>query len=111
MMSSAYPNRRRSWPEIFGFYSRCEASLRRLHVAGFSGRQDFGEEGFEEAAAGCFGGGEARLQLVAQGHQRIDFFHDAVLFREGREGDGTSPQLGHVDRSEVRGLLRRILKK
>ena len=30
-------------------------------------------------------GGEARFQLVAQGHQLIDLGDDAVLFGEGRK--------------------------
>ena len=52
----------------------------------------FGEEGVEEAAAGGGGGGEARFQLVAQRHQRIDLGDNAVLLGERREGNaGSSP--------------------
>jgi hypothetical protein len=52
-----------------------------------SRRQRFGEEGVEQAAADGGGGSEARLQPVAQGHQRIDLGDDAVLFGEGWKGD------------------------
>ena len=36
-------------------------------------------------AAGIVAGGEACFQLVAEGHQFIDFGDDTVLFGEGRE--------------------------
>ena len=45
------------------------------------------EDGFEEVTAFGVGGGELRFQPVAQGHQFIDFGDDALLFREGWEGD------------------------
>jgi hypothetical protein len=37
------------------------------------------EDGFEEAAAVGVGGGELRFELVAEGHQFIDFGDDALL--------------------------------
>jgi hypothetical protein len=46
---------------------------------------EFSDEGFHEFLGGGTGGGELRFQLVHQGHQLIDFGHDAALF--GGRGD------------------------
>ena len=43
------------------------------------------EDSFEESAAVGVGGGELRVELVAEGHEFIDLGDDAVLFGEGRE--------------------------
>jgi hypothetical protein len=51
------------------------------------GRQRFGEQGVEEAAARGGGGGQARFEAVAERHQRVDLGDDAVLFGEGWEGN------------------------
>ena len=41
------------------------------------------QHGFEEAVAVGAGGGELQFQLVAEGHQFIDFGDDAMLFFYG----------------------------
>ncbi len=56
-------------------------------------RQGLGEESVEQVAAGVVASGEARLQPVAQRHQRIDLADDAVLFGKGWEGKGQSAKL------------------
>lgn len=52
------------------------------------------EEGYEEAGAGGVGSDEGGLQPVAEGHEGIDFRHDAVLFGEGWEGDFVFSEAG-----------------
>ena len=53
----------------------------------------FREERVEQTAAGVIAGGEACLQPVAQGHQRVDLGDDAALFCEWRESEGQSSKL------------------
>ena len=62
------------------------ASLRRLQNV-LCRFKRLVEECFEEAGAGGVGGGEGRLQPVAEGHEGVDLGHNAVLFGEGWEGD------------------------
>ena len=45
------------------------------------------QKGVEQVAAGIVACGEAHFQLVAEGHQFINFGDDAVFFGQGREGD------------------------
>src|SRR5258708_38497953 len=51
--------------------------FRCLQFAILGRRQRLGQQRVEQAAAGGAGSIEARLQLVAQRHQRIDFGDDA----------------------------------
>ena len=44
--------------------------------------------GFHECLAGCLGLGELGFEVIAEGHELIDFGHDAVLF--GEWGDWNS---------------------
>ena len=43
------------------------------------------EHGFKKSTAFGVGGGELRVELVAEGHQLIDLGDDALLFGEGWE--------------------------
>jgi hypothetical protein len=45
------------------------------------------ENRFEQATGFSLGGGELRLQLVAQSHQFIHLGDDAALFSEGWKGN------------------------
>lgn len=40
------------------------------------------QDGLEQAAGVGVGGGQVRFELVAEGHQLIDFGDDTVLFGE-----------------------------
>lgn len=46
------------------------------------------EDGLQEPAAFGLGGGEVRLQTVAQPHQLVHLGDDAALFGEGRYRNG-----------------------
>src|SRR5258706_15509257 len=71
--------------------------FRCLQFAILGRRQRLGQQRVEQAAAGGAGSIEARLQLVAQRHQRIDFGDDAVLFGEGWGSKSfLSPESGTV---------------
>jgi hypothetical protein len=65
----------------------CLLPFRRLHFARVGRHQRLGEQRVEQAAAGGGSGGEARLQPIAQRHQRIDLGDDAVLFDKGAGGE------------------------
>jgi len=61
-------------------------------------RQRITQHGFEQAAAVGLGAGEVGFQLVAEGHEFIDFGDDAVLFgkRRQRKREGLKRSLGHM---------------
>ena len=54
------------------------------------------DEGVGEVALGGLGGAEAGLELVAEGHQLVDFGDDAVLFGEWRKWNGDGPDLSNT---------------
>ena len=60
---------------------------------------------------GGVGCGQGGLQPVAEGHEGVDFGHDAVLFCERWQGERASPQLCHIYGRQICGLFRSILEK
>jgi hypothetical protein len=53
-------------------------------------RERFGKQGIEQTTADGVALREAGVELVAEGHQFVDFGDDTVLFGERRNCDGYS---------------------